>query len=315
MNAGRFLASVLVLIAASGGAAEAGPIKHSYTVVDGRDGYVYLRGHFGLHRVLDADGKNERVADTSECSGYTESHGVDARGWVPVAICSRASHIILAASKWHRHILTPVPTWPAAVRIQYRHRFDERYLTQVVTAADGGYWFAYGNASGLGRRWPNGQASLRDIGFGPIGSMAVDGDDVYVADWSCRIARFHRLMLAETRNYYCRSYYALSSFAVARDAVWIGAGSTGVVERRGRDGSHKRWTLSMIVSGLAIARDGTGYVLGYSGMTYAGHPMIAIIAPGRAPILAQLPMRAVGTIAVDRRDGFGSPTRSSMRPR
>ena len=88
----------------------------TFTVLQGRDGYVYLRGRRGLYRMLDVDGRYERVADTSECSGWFESQGADLRDRVPRAICARAAEIILALAQDHRHIRAPVPTWPGAVQ-------------------------------------------------------------------------------------------------------------------------------------------------------------------------------------------------------
>ena len=56
-------------------------------------------------------------------------------------------------------------------------------------------------------------------------------------------------------------------------------------------------------SGVAVARNGNAYVLGRAQDPHgAGHPVIAVIAPGRKPDVRTLPMNDAGSIAIDARD-------------
>lgn len=309
---------------------EAGPVKHwgafpdrevravalrgdqlggesSYTAVQGRDGYVYLRGRRGLYRMLDLDGRYARVANTEDCSGWFESQGVDNRGGTPLAICTRAAQIILAGAQNHWHKRAPRPTWPGAFRTAGQYRVDNRFLTAVQPASGGGYWFAYGLAVGVGRMWPSGQATVVHLqGLDEIRQIVGAGDDLYVLDNACRVGRLRALTLVaidffDERCAGARPYWPTNHIAAAPDgAVWL-IGS-GLVERRARDGARRRWELSMIGTGIAISRDGTAYVLGRTAAGPEGRLRIAVIAPGRAPAVLVLPMTSADTIAIDGRD-------------
>lgn len=306
--------------------ADAGPVKHwgtfpgrevralalrgyvfgaepSYTTVQGRDGYVYLRGRFGLYRVLDADGTVRRVADTSQCGGWTESHGADLRTLVPRAICSRASEIIVASSRVHVHLRMPVPTTPDAFSTVGTYRVDERFLTDVVPADDGGYWFAYGDARTVGRSGPGVARLLHLDGLGRVRGIAVRGGDLYVVDDKCTLGHVRAMELVEAARFdaVCRPSGIGPPLVSTRDgAVWVLHGP--FVERIGPDGCRRDWRLGMFASGVAVTRDGTAYVLGSTSLTYTAHPVVAVIPPHGLPDVRVLPMRSVGHIAVDGRD-------------
>jgi hypothetical protein len=279
----------------------------NFVAVQGRDSFVYLRGRLGLYRIFDLSGRNERVADTSECSGWFESQGADFRSGMPVAICARASQIILASAGYHRHVRTPVPTWPGAFRMQGQYRIDERFLTSVIPAANGGYWFAYGYPGGLGRIWPSGRATLHHLaGLGRFRSIAAVGDDVYVMDDECRIAHVRglRLLTLDAFGTDCgdrRSYWRTNGVAAGADGtVWLFG--NGQVERRTLAGRRRRWKLAMTVRALAVARDGTAYAVGADPADRQARALLATIAPGRPPVLRTLPEYGVEAIAIDGRD-------------
>jgi hypothetical protein len=309
-----------LLVGAAHRSADAGPVKHwgtfpgaevraiafrggdfgaepGFTAIQGRDGYIYLRGRYGLYRVLDRDGRNERIADTSECAGLWESQGVDDRTWVPRAICTRASEIILASATWHEHIRTPLPPWAGP---SVPTPGDDRYLTAVVPAAGGGYWFSYGFVGGVGRTFSTGRGIVRRYTtMGTLSGIAPAGADLYVANDACQVVRIRRWQVVSTRTYDCPPNAGQHLVATADGAVWRIAGE-GILERRGGDGTFARWRLAIAPNDVAVARDGTAYVLGAA----AGdrHAMIAVIRHGRAPQIRVLPMEGAGTIAIDRRD-------------
>ncbi len=344
------VATSIAFIVAAAAPAAAGPVKHwgtfpgrevravafrgdamgsepSFVAVQGRDGYVYLRGRFGLYRVLALDGSSERVADTSHCSGWFESQGADTRSFVPRAICDRASEIIIAVSTaLHLHVRTPAPDWSAAIpKVEIcgydqpaggtpspvTCRRDSRFLTAVVPAAGGGYWFANGMVGGIGRVWPSGRAAVAPLaGFRRILSVAARGEDVYLIDERCRFGHVRGLTLVDSHRIGgrgCHGYFPSASVVATGDgALWALGSSSGIVERYGGDGSHRAWTLAMIPAGVAVSRDGTAYVLGYTreaSLRFA-RPAIAAIAPHRVPQVRLLPMGHVGmmSIAIDARD-------------
>ena len=320
---------VLVLVLAGGAAlADAGPVKHwgtfpgrevravafrgerfggenRYSAVQGRDGYVYVRGRLSLYRVLDADGRTEPVAETWACSGWFESQGIDDRTRVPRAICTRAAQIIVASATRHEHIRVPTPAWTGAFTSSGQYRIDNRYLTSVVPAAGGGYWYAFAVPGAVGRVWPSGRAMLRHVpGLGTVHSIAAAGEDVYAADDQCIVAHLHGLVLVELHRYDCASPYGYRFAVVTTSdgAVWILDPADGGVERRGSHGERARFTLPMSPTSVAVARDGTAYVLGLPPGGRGLHPTIAVIAPGAAPKVSVLPMLNAETIAIDGRD-------------
>jgi hypothetical protein len=278
--------------------------ESSFTAVQGRDGYVYLRGRRGLYRMLDVDGRYERVADTSECSGWFESQGTDLRSRVPRAICTRAAEIILAGARDHGHIRTPVPTWPGALRTVGQYRIDQRYLTAVLPAASGGYWFVYGYPGGLGRIRPSGRAELRHItALGRIRSVAALGEDVYAMDDECRVAHLRGLVVLaiDVFDRRCaRPYWPTDRIVAGADgAAWLIG--DGIVERRRPVGRWYRWKIPMTARDVAVSRDGTGYVVGVAPSDRSGRAMLAVLAPGRPPLVRVLPEYDVGSIAIDGR--------------
>jgi hypothetical protein len=319
---------VLALALSAGAAlADAGPVKHwgtfpghevravamrgwrfggenLYSAVQGRDGHVYVRGRLYLYRVLDDDGRIEPVADTSECSGGAESHGVDDRTRVPRAICTRAAQIIVASATWHQHIRVPTPAWSGAFGSPGQYRVDNRYLTSVVPAAGGGYWFGFHVPGAVGRVWPSGRAVLRRVqGLGQVRSIVALGDDVYVADDQCRVAHLRGFALLDRRDNDCSSYWIRYAVTQTADgAVWILNPADGTVERRGHNGARARWKLRMRPASVAVTRDGTAYVLGVTVDGGRPHPTIAVIAPGHTPQIRVLPMLSAETIATDGRD-------------
>lgn len=318
------LAIVVAFVAATN-RAEAGPVKNwaafpdrevraialrgdwfgrepNFTVAQGRDGYVYLRGRYGLYQVVDDDGRNAPVADTAACSGYFESHGVDDRTPVPRALCSRANMIIVAAATWHDHIRTPTPNWPGQPGKPPDDVLRERYLTAVVPAAGGGYWFAY-SSHGVGRVYPSGRSTLRRVpALGSIVGMAASGDDVYVVDTDCRVAHLRGLALVGVQGDRCGEYYAWQQRLVSTPdgAVWILSPASGVAERHGSDGSTRRWKLGMNPIDVAVTHDGTAYMLGNAGTD--GQAVIAIIRSGKKPDVRAVPVNRPGSITVDARD-------------
>ena len=323
------VASVLALaLVTSAACADAGPVKHwgtfpgreiravairgerfggenRYTAVQGRDGYVYVRGRLFLYRVLDEDGRTEPVAETWACSGWFESQGIDDRTRVPRAICTRAAQIIVASAARHEHIRVPAPAWTGAFTYAGRDRVDNRYLTSVVPAAGGGYWYAFAVQGAVGRIWPSGRSTLRHIsGLGMVHSIAAAGADLYAADDQCRVAHLRAMTLLEMRQYDCASHYGYG-FAVVKTsdgAVWTLNPIDGRVERRGPHGERAVFTLPMSPTSVAVARDGTAYVLGVPLGGRGIHPTIAVIAPGIAPKVSVLPMLNAATIAIDGRD-------------
>lgn len=315
------LAPVFAAIATA--CADAGPIKHwgtflgrevralsfggsglagepRFTAVQGRDGYVYIRGPFGMYRVLDDTGRNEQVADNAGCTGWYKLTDVDLRSANPRAICNSPGEIIVTTLTYLRHWPVPEPSWIGGVDETNR---DTGSLTNVLTADDGGFWFAYGPARGIGRVWTSGRAELRHYpGVGAITSVAAAGDDLYFVDDECVFGRLHGLTLIASHAVPC-DHGDASGVATTDGAVWVLGGATGVVARYGRDGSHRSWRLALDATGVAVSRDGTVYVLGYQPTaTWKSHPMIAVIAPGHKPDLRILPTLDVGSIAIDARD-------------
>ena len=320
-------AAAVLAVVAGAARAGAGPVKHwgpfpgrevralamrgdrfggetRYDAVQGRDGYVYVRGRLGLYRVLDDGGRIEDVADTAQCSGWTESHGVDDRTRVPRAICTRAAQIIVASATRHRHVRVGTPGWPGAFRYVGRDRLDDRYLTTVVPANGGGYWYGFAVPGAVGRVAPSGRAELHRIpGLGPVTSMVAAGDDVYVTD-GCRVVHLRGFAVIDQRDYDCLPSWNHATLTQTSDgAVWVCNPGDGVVERRGRGGARSEWKLRMSPASVAVTRDGTAYVLGLTGGgDQRAHPTIAVIAPGSAPQIRVLPMLGAETIAVDGRD-------------
>jgi hypothetical protein len=320
---------VLAVVLVTGAArADAGPVKHwgafpgrevravairgerfggenRYNAVQGRDGYVYVRGRLFLYRVLDEDGRTEPVAETWACSGWFESQGVDDRTRVPRALCARAAQIIVASATRHQHIRVPTPEWAGAFTNAGQYRIDNRYLTSVVSAAGGGYWYAFAVPGAIGRVWPSGRTTLRRIpGLGTVHIIAAAGDDVYAADDQCNVARLRGLVLVERHRYDCSLPYGyrLAVVTTSDGAVWILNRADGTVERRGLHGERARFTLPMGPTSVAVARDGTAYVLGVPQGGRGAHPTIAVIARGVAPQVSVLPMLNAATIAIDARD-------------
>ncbi len=321
--AAAFAALVCAFASASASRAGAGPIKHwgtfpgrdvralsfsgggigaepKFTALQGRDGYVYIRGRFGLYRILDDTGRNVQIADTSRCGGWYKSADVDVRGTVPRAICNSAGRIIETSTTYHRSWRVPVPSWLGGVDETNRVTAS---LTEVIAADDGGFWYAYGKARGIGRVWPSGRAVLRRYpGVGAITSIAAAGDDLYFVDDECVLGRLHGLALVVSHAVPCGGGDA-QVVATSDGGVWTLGGRSGAVERYGRDGSHRSWRLSMDPTGVAVSRDGTAYVLGYQQpVSWKSQPVIAVIAPGRKPDLRLLPTSDAGSIAIDGRD-------------
>ena len=319
-----------VALTFAGGAARvgAGPVKHwgtfpgrevravairgdrfggenRYSAVQGRDGYVYVRGRLFLYRVLDDAGRTEAVAQTWACSGWFESQGVDDRTRVPRALCTRAAQIIVASATRHQHIRVPTPEWDGAFTYTGRYRVDYRYLTSVVPAAGGGYWYAFDVPGAVGRVRPSGQAVLRRIpGLGRVHSIAAAGDDLYAADDQCSVAHVRGLVLVERHRYDCSSpnSYRFALATTSDGAVWILNPADGSVERHGPHGERARFTLPMSPTSVAVAHDGTAYVLGIPPGGHGVHPTLAVIARGVAPKVSLLPMLDADTIAIDGRD-------------
>lgn len=318
---GAIFLAILVPGAAS---ADTGPIKHwgtfpgrevraisfrdnfgdaYYAVVQGRDGHVYMRGRWELYRLLDDAGHFEVVMQTGDCSGPYEAQGVDLRTRVPMAVCDRGAEIIVFVTQgYHRHFRVPLPEWVGTAEPT---RGDRRYLTSVVSAGDGGYWFAYGEVGGIGRVFPSGRATLLHLkGFGAIESLAAVGNDAYAIDERCRVLHLHGTVIAARYGAACgsgQSVFDMSVVATADGAVWALGGRSGVIVRYGPDGSRRRWDLKMSADGVVVSRDGTAYVLGASWTVNDGH-LIAAIRPHGMPDVRVLPMSDTGTIAVDGRD-------------
>lgn len=276
-----------------------------YSAVQGRDGFVYVRGRLGLYRVLDDEGRNERIARTSECSGLFESQGVDDRRPVPLAICDRAADIIAIVSPArHEHVRVPAPAWEGSIRYAYGARLDNRYLTSVVSAAGGGYWYGFAAPGAVGRVWPSGRAETRRIlGLGMVTGIATAGSDLYVADDACHVAHLRGLTPVVVRIYSCR--HDVRSTIVARTtdgAAWVLNESDHVVERFAPDGTQRHWVLSVTPTAVAVTSNGTAYVLGRTSDEWRGHPAIAVIARGHAPEARVLPMLNADGIAADARD-------------
>jgi hypothetical protein len=186
-----------------------------------------------------------------------------------------------------------------------QYRVDNRYLTSVVPAAGGGYWYAFAVPGAIGRVWPSGRAVLRRIpGLGPVNRIAAAGEDVYAADDRCQVAHVRDLVLLELRQYDCSQPYGyrLAVVNTSDGAIWILDAGGGTVERRGPRGERSRVTLPMSPMSVAVAHDGTAYVLGVPLAGRGAHPTIAVIAPGAAPQVRVLPMLDAATIAIDGRD-------------
>ena len=147
-----------------------------------------------------------------------------------------------------------------------QYRVDNRYLTSVVPAAGGGYWYAFAVP-------------------GAIGRIAAAGEDVYAADDRCQVAHVRGLVLLELRQYDCSQPYGyrLAVVNTSDGAIWILDAGGGTVERRGPRGERSRVTLPMSPMSVAVAHDGTAYVLGAPLAGRGAHPTIAVIAPGAAP--------------------------------
>ena len=271
-----------------------------FFVAEARDKNIYIRGVFGLYRLLDDQGHYARVAYTGDCAGYSEAHGADLRGSLPRAICSRAADIILVGGQRNVHIRTPAAFWPPS--LDRYSRGDRRFLTAVTPAIGGGYWFGYATPGAIGRVRSTGRSESRHfVGVGSIKAMAALGHDVYVVDDDCNFGRIRSWRLIETWQNECRRSWPNNAFNVTRDgAVWMTGGSS--LERRDQSGGRRRWQLAMSATGVAVTRDGTAYVLGYRASgAKVPHPALGVISRG-VPTVRTLPMTDVGSIYVDDRD-------------
>lgn len=271
-----------------------------FTAVQGRDGYVYIRGQFGLYRVLDDTGRNVQIANNSGCTGWYKLTDVDVRSTIPRAICNSAGEIIVTSTTYRRRWPVPAPNWIGQIDATNRVTGS---LTNVLTSDDGGFWFVYGMARGIGRVWPSGRAVLRQYpGVGAITSIAAAGRDLYFVDDECVLGRLRGLALVASYHVPCGRGDA-KVVATTDGAVWMLGGASGSVSRYGRDGSRSSWSLGMKPTGVAVSRDGTAYVLGYQlPVSWKSHPLIAVIAPGRKADLRVLPTLDAGSIAIDARD-------------
>ncbi|HEY4440792.1 MAG TPA: hypothetical protein VGN14_10060 [Candidatus Elarobacter sp.] len=276
--------------------------ENRFHVVQGRDGRLYVRGRLGLYRITDS-GANERLEDTSECSGRAESQGADTRTPLPRAICARANVIILAAPSWHRHIAAIPPWWPAGFATRGGYRFDDRYLTAVIPADNGSFWIAFGALHAVGRVDAGGTTTLRLVtGIGSIRSMAVLGDDVYLAGERCAVAHLRGLTIVERIKGGCVSAarWRTVSAVSAGGATWL-LYPDGAVVARSRRG-ERRWKLPFWPVSVAVTRDGKAYVLGPKDIRRWGHPMIAMLPPAGKARIDNLPMEEADAIDVDGRD-------------
>jgi hypothetical protein len=306
--------------------ADAGPVKHwetfpgrevravslrgnamgsepGYAVVQGRDGHVYIRGRYGLYRVLDDDGANVQIADTVECGGPIESQGADTRSLVPRAICDRGAVIILVSATSHKHLQAALPRWTGPARPT---RGDNRYLTSVIPADGGGYWFAFGAVHGVGHSWPSGRSEVRYVpNVDEIAAIAAAGSRLYFIDTSCRVGRWNGLSPVLLERLPCTpNAYAATVVATRDGAVWAlsGTNTSGVAVRYGADGSRRHWKLPMSATGVAVARDGTTYILGTLQTASIFNAAIAVIPPSGKLDIRSLPMQDTGTLAIDGHD-------------
>lgn len=146
---------------------------------------------------------------------------------------------------------------------------------------------------------------LRHVeGLDRIRSVAAIGEDVYAMDDRCRVAHLRDLALLaiDVFDRGCTQAHWQSDRidAGADGAAWlIGA---GLVERRPLAGRQNRWKIAITATDVAVARDGTAYVVGVAPSDRSGRAMLAVLAPGRAPIVRVLPEFNVESIAIDGRD-------------
>ncbi|HEX3549516.1 MAG TPA: hypothetical protein VHT53_04035 [Candidatus Elarobacter sp.] len=271
----------------------------SFTIVQARDGNVYLRGRFGLYRFREDGREPQAVVDTTECSGWWESHGADTRTPVPLALCSRAQDIIVVGQRAHRHLRVPYPN-----PVQPLRKWDGRELTGVVADGDGGYWFAYGEADAIGHVRRDGRASLwPDLSLARDFSMSVSGGDAFATDAQCRLVRIRagRLRTLDAADPACYGTGYWAAVVTTRDgSVW--RLHLNRVERVTPAGVKTRWTLPMSAIGVAVTRDGTAFVLGGAAERPAARATVAVIRRRRAPVVYRVPMTSADGIAVDARD-------------
>ncbi|HEV3089609.1 MAG TPA: hypothetical protein VGX96_20575 [Candidatus Elarobacter sp.] len=302
IRAALAVAPVLALLLSSAQRADAGPIKHWGTfpgrevraiafrgnemgaepylaVIPGRDGYIYLRGKGTLYRVLDANGRYERIPTPASCPFGT----VDASMWVPGVICEREAE----RSK------LPRPSWRDD-RDPYAS--DYHILTHSVRLPNGSLWFAYGYARGLGYRDAAGRTVLRRIsGLAVVRGVKVFGDDVYLTDDACTVTHLRRFVVVDMQRFGCNGSVGM---VTVRDSLWIAR--DGELVRIGRGGNRTHVRLPFYPMSIAADRHGTTYVLGSMGDRQ--HPAIATIdARGRVETRI-LPMQYADSLVIDRRD-------------
>ncbi len=261
-------------------------------VVPGRDGYVYVLGKWGVYRVLDADGRWQKVLTPAACAG---GGAVDVSTWIPSLVCARNGRLVRerAGGRVERFPI-PRPRWAGASDV-YSSDYD--VVTGIFPGRDGAIWFAYGYARGIGYRDAAGHTTLWHVaGLSVVRHVEVLGDDVYLADESCRVAHVRASGLVGVEEFHCDRSNTVVAMRRTKDMLWLVFGNDVVsIDRRGR---RQRRRLPISAQSIAVDRGGTTYVLGADDR---GHAAIATIDPHGSIESRTLPMQYPDSIAFDQR--------------
>ncbi len=184
-------------------------------------------------------------------------------------------------------------------------RADARELTDIAPSDGGGYWFAYGRAKTVGHVGGRlGTHSVHLAGLRELRAVAPLGSDLLVDDGACVLGRIDAFALVEAAQYDAPCAEPRPSpplTATSDGAVWLLDAPHSIV-RIDPDRTRRAWPTSYYPRGVAVARDGTAYVLAMDAMSWqAGYVVIAIPRDGE-PQVRTLPMRSAASIAVDGRD-------------
>jgi hypothetical protein len=308
LTAGLLAVALAVFI--GGDSVAAGPIKHWGTfpgrdvraiafrgdaiganrvleAVQGRDGFIYLRGRWGTYRVLDAEGRWQQVGLGNVCAGG----GIDTSTWVPSLVCTRGNEIVRASV-----------TGSTRLRVSRLSSIPVAELSAAIPVSSGGWWFAYGDASALGFRSPTGRSIIRRFpALGPIADLAATGSDLYALLARCRLARFHALALIDLVDLPCSQGGSLLPpwLIQSSGSVWVLMGSS--VQRIDTGNVRRTWSLPIRPLDVAVDREGRGYVLGVTSDARRHPALTTIEADGRTET-SLLPMHDVAGIMIDARD-------------
>jgi hypothetical protein len=276
-----------------------------YSIVPGRDGWIYLRGVAGLYRLLDLNGRYERTIKANYCNGGF----VDGSTWIPSAICLHRDGRITRVEVRRTQDFLVGPPLPSSANPLYRQLgLHGGVLTDAIPRAAGGWWFSYGYARELGALDSAGHSTLGHLaGVGVIRQVVALGDAVFVNDDSCRVALVRFLAVQDTDNLGCVNPYGYGVARLVRSKqnVYALASSSrtpgGVVMRYTSSGSRRSWAVPFVPTDLAQDRSGVTYVLGYEGNWQQGRYFVARLDVNGSVTVRRLPVYEASSIAIDAR--------------